>query len=805
MAGKLGGRITAGQMREAARGDQVRAINPSRNWGALGLSLAQVRDVFYEELKVNLLVVSGEADTFLYEGVDLTLPGVGRRHFFGAMPERGDFCLVGWAVQESSGIANSRTPIILQWMPPPPWMGHEWLMHQGYAPGEGMDTPQQRALLLGVSERTRYKMRHMSPGNIMASSSQGSDMVLDEGVLLTNRRANEIRLRDQDQAFIVRSLQQFHAMAGARIYAGMVQRDARFLPTTMFSDGIWWDSPLQMGDDGPLTQGQLATSPFARDYLTPGQIFQRDDPTTNSDFETEKGNTVAEALDPFDFLKWGLFITGDGNRMFAQEADTLYGGKAIYRVGVTPGPPQTPIAVWNAVYQQDEINPDSLTEYRIEVTHTSKGVLPITEQTDGFDAERYPDHNIEDDPTTYPSTSPFIEWVLGSVVGNDAFSVDGLTKYGLPLKPVIFQPNGSAAPSLVSALNSNLGEHAATLLKVRPPVGNRPASFTSFTKAGNFKASVQGNAPWSIEVFAATGTKFQAGGGLSITANALDMVMGAGANVSSLQGAVRIYGGGRSSTGTAGQEAAGASTDPNNAPSVLLEGRYNVNLEAGARVGIQAPTVDITNTSQVNVRAQTGIEMMGGESITMHSNTLTESIAGKASYEFAGPSMGDPTGGALREVSIIGTPATGGTGGTVDSYYVEFGDLLEVFTYGNRRTRINIGDNTIRISVGKWLCQSGENILGLSNDRGFAVNLPLGDMTSSVQSGEIRQTASGFVGMRSLRGNMALEAANNLRLKAIGPSGLGGVVMCGSDRDPLTGITYADLGLLPRGQNLRFQ
>ena len=805
MVTRLGGRISSGQMREAARGDQVRAMNPSRNWGALGLSIARVRDVYYEEMKADLLIVSGEDDTYIHEGVDLTFPGSGKRHFFGSMPERGDFCIVGWAVQESIGIANSRVPIILTWIPPPTWMGYEWLMHQGYTPGEGMDTPQQRALLLGISERTRYKLRHIGPGNIVASSSQGSDLVLDEGVLLTNRRANEIRLRDQDQAFIVRSLQQFHAMAGARIYAGMVQREARLLPTTMFSDGIWWDAPLQMGDEEPLGQDDLGVSAAPRNFLTPGQIFQRSDASQQSDFADVQGNPLPSFIDPFRFLQWGAFITSEGNRSDSPEPTAVYGGKALYRVGLIPGTPSIPTYIQNTVAGTSETNPDALTEYRIEVTHTSKGILPVTEQTDGFDAERLPQHDLSSEPSTYPSNTPFIEWVLGSVVGNDAFTVNGRGQYGIPLKPVIFLPNGTAAPALVSGMNSSIGDHAATLLKVRPPVGTRPPSFTSFTKAGNFKANIQGNAPWSIEVFTANGIKLQTGGALSISAASLDLNIGSGpglgVNIGSPQGATRIYGMGRATAATAGNEAAGGSTDNDNSPSVLIEGRYNVNLNGGTRIGIQAPTVDITNTTQVNIRAQTGIEMQSGDSITMHSNTHTVSIAGSASYQFSGPTGANPTNGPLRRTVFSGSLLTGHTGGDTDTYHMEFGDRVEEFVIGNHITRITTrGDFTYSTELGDWNCRAAQNTTVLSGTSGANTTIVVGDAVTEVRAGSARLQASAEVNVKSLIGAVTVTGTTGVTLKSFGTAT--GAIMCGTDQDPLTGIQYRLLGLTPRGQQL---
>ena len=85
----------------------TRGGNPSTNWASLAISIARVKEVLYEDMKCTLVVLTGESDIFEYTGVDITLAGGGRRTFFGAMPERGDMCFVGWAVRESAGRASS--------------------------------------------------------------------------------------------------------------------------------------------------------------------------------------------------------------------------------------------------------------------------------------------------------------------------------------------------------------------------------------------------------------------------------------------------------------------------------------------------------------------------------------------------------------------------------------------------------------------------------------------------------------------------------------------------------------------------
>ncbi len=191
--------------------EKVLRASPDRNWR---LGVAKVLSLDYEEMHVTLRMLSGAAEDYARLPVPLTFPGAGNRHFFGAMPQVGDHCIVGWIPQESEQPDSTRIPVILSWILPGIWPARDWAMTAGFSSDEldlGIEKNQQ--LVEGVHDRIRRKLRHMQPGNIVASSSQGSDLVLDEGVTLANRRGNEIRLRDQDQALVTRSLQIFATTA----------------------------------------------------------------------------------------------------------------------------------------------------------------------------------------------------------------------------------------------------------------------------------------------------------------------------------------------------------------------------------------------------------------------------------------------------------------------------------------------------------------------------------------------------------------------------------------------------------------
>lgn len=789
--------------------NSVAASNPSTNWAALAVGIARVKEVQYEEMKVTLVVLTGESQVAEYTGVDITLPGGGKRHFFGAVPERGDICYVGWGARESSGTASAKAPVILGWVPAAQWMGHEWIPFQAMARGENMDTPQTRAVASGTFDRVRFKMRHLAPGNVFASSSQGSDLVLDEGVLITNRRGNEVRLRDSDQALVTRSLQQYHATAGARVYSGMVHREARLLPNTLFSDGIYWDnSPQTIGDDAP--RGNFGASPFPDGYLTPGHIFERTPGATASAFALT-GGSIPARVDPFVFLQWGGLISASGfrtdNSLPGGASNTVYGGKPMYRIGLRPNG-----TVDNAIARMDEQNVppvEAFTEYRVEITHTSDGTLPVTEQTDGFDADRLPTSAPTTGDPTGAGRLPFIEWVIGSVVGNDPFSLQGRPLYGLPLKAQVRDPSGNVSPGVVSAVTSPLGDHAATLFRLVSPVpgpnGVRSSSFTSFTKDGRFRAYLAGG-PISAEVATENDLSVTVGGVLNLNLAGGININGAsgpgnvGLNLGSATGAVVISGGGALGAGVAAQ-----ATSPslgNVTPSVVVDGAQGVQVQSDAQVNISASqSVNIANTGSATISAQNQVSIRSGQNVSLSTVTHNVVVTGSETVNYSGPENANPTNGPTRSVRFASTPATGNLGGTVDRYRMVYGDRVEEFeTTGNHTTSIiGQGNLTYETNLGRFRARAGTNQIDVDSVSGITATAAVGSVSITASLGSSSVTGQTTASLRAITGTATVAGATGVRLVSPGPAN--GGILCGSDLEPLTGIPYATF-IAPRNQTL---
>ena len=183
-----------GVQREVSGEYRTKSTDPSTGPAKYALGLARVVRVDYVKHHVQLQVMSGEKDYFDWSPIPAAAPAAGARHFMGSLPEPGDVAVIGWLSSES------KHPMILAYLPVGVSSGYEWLPLQSFLPDEVDMNPKTLTEFEGIYGRYRHKMRPMRSGMIVMSSSQGSDIVMDEGVLITNRRATEIRLRDQDQA-----------------------------------------------------------------------------------------------------------------------------------------------------------------------------------------------------------------------------------------------------------------------------------------------------------------------------------------------------------------------------------------------------------------------------------------------------------------------------------------------------------------------------------------------------------------------------------------------------------------------------
>ena len=779
---------------------QEHALEPNasnKDGNSFPLAFAKVLRVDPRKRVVDLISLTGQSA--IYRDVLIPFAAGGARHFLGALPEPADIAVIGYTHEESG---RTRSPLIVAWVIPGVTKGYDWLITQFTAQEDLAMTPEAQENLKGIVGRRRHKSMLLESGNVAASSAQGADMLLDESVTLANRRGNEIVLRDQDQALVVRSLQQFHAGAGFRVYGGMVQRDAAFLPTQMISDGILWDAERQVDANGvPLEPSMLESS------------------ETSGSLEVNKVfinlPNIPNHVDPRDVLKRGLFIDQDNN-VYDDKVipEVVYGGKPYQRV--TQGP-----------------TGQTYSEYRIEVAHTTDGTLPVSEQTDGLDIDRLlPNTPLNDeaiDATNRSPNAPMVEFVLGTAIGNDPTGDRG--SYARPLKPQVFTKDGQVSASIVPADDDDPEtDHAAFLVRVKNPVDLKaPDAFMAITKGGVFKSYFPGKGSKSNQEYHAVGREMRLGtdeDGQSLTVRGDGTVSllnvarprvtdNVGIDIASSSGAVTIVGGGAE---TGGPDAG--------VFGVRVTSAAGIKLNATTLANIQAPEIAFDNAQQIRSSASQTISLNSGDRISVVTNNLGVSVSGNAEYAFGGGAFSL---NAARTTTFTGSPATGALGGAVDQWAAPFGGQSSYIGLGRFDYDVSFGsfnvsthsaqglalglasfnvngtpDNAfdpagaadgIRLISGWVGAQSGIEIaspLGLSN---IKVATNLGDISIIADTGEIEQRALRSVQTTSLLGNITLSAPLGSLFANVRTVNPGGVITDGVI-DAFTGKRFNTIGTL---------
>lgn len=809
--------LTANLRGSIGADQRVTQSNPDNNPWSIGI--CRVFHINYEEMLVTLRTLTGTSEQFNRVPVPLASPGAGMRHFLGAMPEVGDLCVCGWMAQSTMNNLKkvpTRVPVILNWLPRGPWLGHDWLIEAPFAPEEhDFATERQKLLTQGVFQRTRHKMRHMQPGNILASSGQGSDLVLDESVTLSNRRGNELRLRDQDQALVTRSLQQFHAMAGTRIYGGMVQRDATLLTHTLVSDGLLWDGAQQLDDEGkPYWGGRLASGTgndifnlglptnnnFPNNYLQPSRILAR--PLVDNVQQTQ-AFALEGRLDPYNFLNNGLFVDENGYTLSSTgvnfNSGTGYGGKRIFRTAL--------LSDTNATLTDATTDPNlpTFTEYRIEVAHTSDGLLPVTEQTDGFDADRLPEQapvaGTEQPQTNNSPNSPFITFALGTVVGNDPYTQAGRKVYGVPLTPVVLGSDPSApTPQMASALwpAVPLSEQAATLFMLSPILPKAgPNTFWSVKKNGAFLASISGPPEGNSVEFATTGNVAGTiGGSLDLLVQKTINLKSAGGsqtdntalNLHFPTGTVNLYAGGRAE-GPAANAADASDQDGGSAsvPTMTVGGKH-VSVQGDEQATLQsANTTTVNSPNTTVISGGNSVVINGGKKLTQTAEQHEVNVLGKQIVTMSGPAGLSPASGPVRETTIQAA-----TAGVVDKYSVPVtGSREETFTAGNHTTMIQVGNLTYQTTQGTFTAKAGGSFVEVASAYGIAAYAANGYAALTAAAGPATVTGQTAASLTATAGPATVKGLAVI-LSATG--GKVGGILSGADIEPFTGLPFALLG-----------
>jgi hypothetical protein len=330
------------------------------------LALASVVYINTEEMVMQLRVFGGVDTTHDPYPVPITLPGAGKRGVLGRIPSLGDLCVVAF-MSNNTETLSTPTPVPIAWFPAPARDGKVWSMIQDLQEGEGFDSIGQRHYFEGILSRTRLKLRHYVEGSVFAASDQGSDLILDEDALLTNRAGVELLLRDADSCLLLKARSKHEAYSGVNCHSGVVDRPGRTLESSLISDGLEWDSDAVTYEQKPS-------------YSETGKFVQHK--VFDSDLDMPQSVTPQWNLGNCGLISNG-FYTGD-------VADTYYGGTVLCSLGELGDP-------WSD-------GGKGYVEHRVDLNYKSDMTLPVDEYMEGF--------------ATDPSV-PDIQLVSGTVIGNN--------------------------------------------------------------------------------------------------------------------------------------------------------------------------------------------------------------------------------------------------------------------------------------------------------------------------------------------------------------------------------------------------
>ena len=208
------------------------------------LRLAEVIRIDYENMNCDLKYLQGSTPPT--EEVPISAAYWSKRGFLGAMPSKGSVAIVGFTAAHK---ASSVEPLILAFLP----NGFKTALRFdpfGAVPrdAEELNVSQEFAetQLQGIYGVDRRKMRKIYPGNILAMSDQGSEILLNEGVTLFDRSGSEFLLKPSDSSAILTAKDIYQTSEAGRKRFGRVVRNALNVPTDFFGgeDALDEEHPL---------------------------------------------------------------------------------------------------------------------------------------------------------------------------------------------------------------------------------------------------------------------------------------------------------------------------------------------------------------------------------------------------------------------------------------------------------------------------------------------------------------------------------------------------------------------------------
>jgi len=375
--------------------------------------------------------------------VPLTQAMVGPRSFLGGIPEKNSLVLIAYRRIQNKVWDVNIVGYLAQ--------GARSSLHfnpvspQDYNEIPGDDSTFRK--LFG--DTIRFKRMYLQPGDVGGMSSRGGEFAATKDFSATNRAGDSVELRDDDRTYVQNSIHSVSVQSGIRRIAGPIRRGAFFLPDDIFESA------------GLLKSDKTEPPYYGRDELAAAGPGVDGSPSRFAD-------SSGKVLPIFNDFKTYPPVTYSSGR----------------RVHYPPTVRGTSV---------DDIDSAAMAyvEDRLELSHTTDLVQEVLEEIEGFSVDR---------------KLPYIEKVLGTIVGNTLNSTEGQRQYSEILKPKLFEDFTSKNPGKFTLeavdrkptspdieANTVAG---AYLLRIRPPEGTKgsdSAFVFSVSKQGKFFLQAPGS------------------------------------------------------------------------------------------------------------------------------------------------------------------------------------------------------------------------------------------------------------------------------------------------------------------------
>lgn len=399
--------------------------------------------------------------------IELTQGMAGPRSFWGGIPEVNSVVIIGYRRLHK----QLNDAVILGYIPVGNRSGLRFDPFSAADPSTvSSDEAELFAETFGATQRLKRLM--LRPGDVGGMSSSGSEFVMSKDVRITNRAGDLFELRDSERTFITQTIHRVESDAGIRRVSGPIRRGGTYLP------------PDILGADG-VTLKTPADEYYGRDEL------QNAGPGVGLGSSAKFSNAEGQLL--------GIF-----NNTAEFPPVTYSNGRRVHYPPTSPG----------LSIEDPDGAADAFVEDRMELSHTSDLSQEVLEDIDGFTMDRRP---------------PYIERVIGTLVGNDLTSTMGERQYAKVLKPRLFPDFLSRALGRFTLEEVNrqpttpdtevVTSAGAFLFRIRPPrsVGdnsfvaavskqgklflNIPASSNEDYPSGSKKISAELNFEGAIKAF----------------------------------------------------------------------------------------------------------------------------------------------------------------------------------------------------------------------------------------------------------------------------------------------------------------